>query len=183
MKYLERLAKSEPTMFGGGFMSATPYNSFPKILNTNRQAVADAIIAALPELTKEERRLAELYMQYPPKTIAVRLRLKRSVVYERLRSLRIRALELAATRKDDYLLAREPVPLDERLDCSPEVVAVRIVRFTLHDETRSAFQIERDNELLWVDDDGQLFTKEVSELLDSIDEDSPGFTFLDVETL
>lgn len=181
VKYLQRLAKTEPDLFAGGFMAATPYNSFPKIINYSRQTVADAIIAAIPQLTKAEQQLAELYMQHPPKLIATMLGIKRSVLYERLRGLRIKSLELAAARNEDYLLAREYVPIEERLDCPPEAVALRTVRFTLNEVVKHAYQIERDGECIWLDEAGEMFTAEVADLLEHVAEDCAAYEHLDAE--
>lgn len=177
--WLKKHAPSEP-LLSGGLNSCLPYNSFTKILSYSRKAAVDAITEVLEDFNARDRELADLFLVMPPRQIAKQLGLKRSVLYDRLRALRAKAFKMAARKRASYVNQRAG---DLKLDTSPDLCALRVLRLALNEETRFAYLIQRDDEQLWVDGVGAVFGADVQDVLNNADEDLAHCEVLDVEAV
>lgn len=181
MRFLKRLAAEEPKLFGGGFLSSADYKgSYPKVLNVNKRQIIEAIVEAGPYLSPAEQKLADLYLEYPPRIIAKKMGIPVSILYDRLRFLRRNALAIVAKLKDSLINRREYTPPDERLECHPSQIALRTVALTLNEKTKFCYLVERDSFATWVDEEGQTLPAAVADVLNNIADDAKDFEFLDV---
>lgn len=136
------------------------------------EQIANLIAAHMPLKNKQQQKLAELFLTMPPRDIAEKLGWDRNKVYLRIRALKRFVVE--KERKEKAAL------LNGRVGSS--VLALegftRKLKFTLHEKDKFAYLTNAGN---WVDEAGALFPAAVQEVLNEVDEHSPGFEFLDVE--
>ncbi len=155
-------------VIGGGFSACLPYHSYTKILSTSRLAAVNALNEVMDMLSEKDRELAQMFLSMTPRAIAKKLGMRRSLLYDRLRKLRARAFRLAAKKRAGYVNQRDG---RADLDTNPALIAQRTLQFTLHEKTRFAYLVEREDEQVWVDAGGNKFSPEVCDLLDNCLED------------
>lgn len=182
LEWLRNHEKTEPEL-AAGLSGCLPYHSFTKVINFDRQYIVNAITTALPELLPKEQELAELFLQMPPRKIAKKLGVERSVLYDRLRALRAKALRLTAAKRESYINQRSQDLTPSQLELPPADVARRTLRFQFQNKTAFAYLIERDDEAVWVDDAGRAFATEIQDILNNHEEDlGLSDSVLDVES-
>jgi len=182
LEWLRNHAKTEPEL-AAGLSGCLPYHSFTKVINFDRQYIVNAITTAMPDLLPSEQELAELFLQMPPRKIAKVLNVKRSVLYDRLRALRAKALRLTATKRASYVNQRSPELTPTQLELAPADLARRTLCLQFQGKTAFAYLVERDEDAVWVDESGLAFAEEVQDILHNHEEDL-GFadSVLDVES-
>ncbi len=167
-------------VIGGGFSTATPHHSFPKIVNYKRKRQVDAILDVIDQLNEEEQYLCTLFLEMTPREMAKRLNWPRATVYWTMRTLRNKCVKLSAEKRASLTNARNP-DQSERPECPPVTVASRVLELTFGGETRRVYYMERSEQ--WCDEDGKLLPLDVTEILSNHGEDLAGATTLDVEEL
>ena len=159
--------KSDPVI-GGGVSACLPYNSFTKIINNSRKAAVVAITECMDMLSEKDQVLAKMFLEMTPRAMALKLGMSRSLLYDRLRKMRNRALKLHARKRAGYISQRDG---SAYLDTMPEYIAIRSLRLTLNDQVKFCYLVERDNETVWVDAGGQRFSPEICNILSNYRED------------
>lgn len=134
------------------------------------------------QLSPKEQKLAKLFLEMPPRKIAKVLRVRPAILYERLRSLREKALALAAVKRDKYTNQRSRALTPKDLDTHPSLIARRTLRLTLGERVAHCYLVERDGDSVWVDENGAAFGKEVQEILHNAEEDVDG-EVLEIESV
>lgn len=132
-------------------------------------------MAALQEvkdtLGDPDKTVIELFLQFPPRRIAVELGVSRREAYMMVRNAKNRAMRAYKQ------LQREP----PRPKLAVRSAPVRTVRFVVPDRPVSVARlILQDDGAIWVDADDGIYSDEVQDLLSGLRELEPGFEILDV---
>jgi hypothetical protein len=142
------------------------------------EQIATLIAAHMPFKNKKHQRLAELFLTMPPREIAEKLGWDRNTTYLRIRALKRFVLDKNRREKAALVNGRGK---DAKLDSEPRFCAVRNLKFTLHEQEKFAYLIQRDEQTFWVDENGVKFPQTVQDVLNELDEHAAGFEVLDVE--
>ena len=142
------------------------------------EQIAGLIAAAMPFKNKQQQKLAELFLSMPPREIAEELGWDRNKVYLRIRSLKRFVTDKHREEKAALINGRGK---NARLDTEPQLCAVKQLRFTLAEQEKYAYLINRDDESFWVDEAGVKFTAPIQEVLNELDEHADSFEHLDVD--
>ncbi len=149
------------------FTGYLPYSTnYTKIRGHDAKYVMDTIEAGMPYTKPAMQKLAELYLQLPPRQVATELGLDRSQVYERIRDLKTLAFRKLAKSNDKLINARDG---KADLDAPPSFVFLKQRRLSYRDQVRVVYFVERF--AAWVDESGALFPAEIQDILNNYEED------------
>jgi hypothetical protein len=153
--------------------------AFPE-LGIPSSFMADVIKEAMPFDNPEHQMLAEMYLAMSARRIASKLDWPRRKVYVRLRNLKRIALRRWKSKRRKMVGAREET---RDLDTSPDLIALKVKTFTFLGRSKNAYliQVDEDDDLKWVDENGQAFTQEIQVILNNIEEYGQEFEHVDID--
>lgn len=137
--------------------------------------IAHLMAESMSIMDAEQRKLAKLFLQMPPRDIAETMGWDRKQTYLRIRALKRFVLDRLRREKEALILGREGLqnkPIDVQK-------ANRRVKFTFLEQEKSAYLVK--DSTTWVDEHGYRFPKPIQDILNELDEHKDAFEVLDAE--
>lgn len=129
-----------------------------------------------PDVQHQET--AKLMLEYTPAEMVKLLGIPRHEVYKRIKSLKNYARRRWKRRRNVLMNGWSRKP---RLECEPEIAAIKTRVFTRGETTETVYLVQRDDDMFWVNASGRRLLEEIQEVLNELDLHEGEFEVLEVQ--